>query len=178
MKTGHMIVLALTTLALSGVTRAQEITVQMNAVNETGSAESLGVVVISKTAHGFEFTPDLSGLTPGEHGFHVHEYSNCDPAVDEDGKLAAALAAGGHYDPEANNQHGSALNDEGHKGDLPVLVADVKGHAGTPVNTVRLGMEDLVNRTLVIHVGGDNYSDTPEPMGGGGARFACGLIKP
>ena len=170
--------LAITTFALSGGILAQEITVQMNAVNDTGYAQPLGVVVISKTAHGLEFTPALSGLTPGEHGFHVHEYSSCDPAADENGKLVAAMAAGGHYDPEANNQHGSALNDEGHRGDLPVLVVDATGHANTAVNSVRLGIEDLPNRTLMLHAGGDNHSDIPVPMGGGGVRVACGLINP
>ncbi len=28
----------------------------------------------------------------------------------------------------------------------------------------------------MIHAGGDNYSDTPEKLGGGGARVACGVI--
>ena len=173
-----MIALAMTTLALSGVTRADDITVQMNAVDDAGIAESLGVVVISQVAHGLTFTPALFGLAPGEHGFHVHENHSCEPAEDEDAKQAAALAAGGHYDPQARQQHGSPLNDEGHMGDLPVLVADDSGHASNPVQAARLGMEDVANRTLMIHVGGDNHSDTPEPMGGGGARVACGLIKP
>jgi len=29
----------------------------------------------------------------------------------------------------------------------------------------------------MVHVGGDNYSDNPEALGGGGARMACGVIK-
>jgi Cu-Zn family superoxide dismutase len=29
----------------------------------------------------------------------------------------------------------------------------------------------------MVHTGGDNYSDTPAPLGGGGARIACGVIK-
>jgi superoxide dismutase, Cu-Zn family len=81
-------------------------------------------------------------------------------------------------DPEGSQQHGSAVNDEGHKGDLPVLVADDSGHAGKPVQAARLGMEDEANHTLIVHVGGENYSDTPEPTGGSGARLACGLINP
>jgi Cu-Zn family superoxide dismutase len=178
MNTSNMLVLAMTTLALSGVTRAADIAVQMSAVNASGIKESLGVVVISQAAHGLEFTPALIGLSPGAHGFHVHENPSCEPAMDAEGKQAAAMAAGGHYDPEATHQHGSPLNDEGHKGDLPVLVADDTGHASTPVQAARLSMEDMENRTLMIHVGGDNHSDSPEPMGGGGARFACGLVNP
>ena len=36
---------------------------------------------------------------------------------------------------------------------------------------------DFANRSLMIHEGGDNYSDTPAALGGGGARIACGIIK-
>jgi len=57
-------------------------------------------------------------------------------------------------------------------------VADAAGRANTPVQAARLGMEELAGRALMVHVGGDNYSDSPDPLGGGGARFACGLISP
>jgi Cu-Zn family superoxide dismutase len=32
-------------------------------------------------------------------------------------------------------------------------------------------------KALMIHAGGDNYSDRPAPLGGGGARIACGVIE-
>jgi superoxide dismutase, Cu-Zn family len=178
MKAGKLIALAISTMAFTNLANAQDFTVQMNAVNETGIAELLGVVIISKAAHGIEFKPALSGLTPGEHGFHIHENPSCEPGMDEDGELAAAMAAGDHYDPESKMKHGSPLNDDGHKGDLPVLVADAQGNVSKSVHAARLSMADIENRTLMIHVGGDNYSDNPEPLGGGGARFACGIIKP
>ncbi len=177
-KAANLIVLAMTTLALPPVIRADDIIVQMNAVTDSGVTESIGVVVISKMAHGFEFKPALFGLTPGEHGFHMHEHASCEPAIDDDGDLAAAQSAGGHYDPEATDQHASPLTNEGHKGDLPVLVVDASGRANIPVQAARLSIDDLANRTLIVHVGGDNYADHPEPAGGGGERFACGLISP
>jgi Cu-Zn family superoxide dismutase len=40
----------------------------------------------------------------------------------------------------------------------------------------RLSTDDLKGRAIVIHSGGDNYSDTPRPLGGGGARVACGVV--
>jgi Cu-Zn family superoxide dismutase len=174
----NLIVLAMATLALPAVTHAEDITVQMNEVNETGIGDSIGVVVISEVTHGVEFAPALIGLAPGAHGFHVHENASCESARNDAGKQTAAMAAGGHYDPEATHHHGSPLSDVGHKGDLPALVADASGHANTKVAAARLGMEELANRTLMVHVGGDNYSDKPEPSGGGGARFACGRINP
>jgi len=178
MKAGKLIALAISAITFAHLANAQDFTVQMNIVNETGIAELLGVVVISKAAHGIEFKPALSGLTPGEHGFHIHENPSCEPGMDEDGEMAAAMAAGDHYDPENKGKHGSPLNDEGHKGDLPVLAADAQGNARKSVHVTRLSMADIENRSLMIHVGGDNYSDSPEPLGGGGARFACGIINP
>ena len=44
------------------------------------------------------------------------------------------------------------------------------------MNRVSLKLEDVAGRALVIHEGGDNYSDTPKPLGGGGVRMACGVI--
>ena len=38
-------------------------------------------------------------------------------------------------------------------------------------------LADVKGRSIMIHVGGDNYSDQPAPLGGGGARIACGVVK-
>ena len=38
-------------------------------------------------------------------------------------------------------------------------------------------LADVKGRAIMIHAGGDNYSDQPAPLGGGGARIACGVIK-
>lgn len=171
-----LLVLAMTVLALP--VHADDITVQMNTANADGLTESIGAVVITKVTHGVEFRPELTGLTPGDHGFHVHDNASCEPALDDDGAMAAAMAAGGHYDPEMTDKHATPLSGEGHRGDLPVLVADADGNASTPVQAARLSMEELTGRSLMVHVGGDNFSDNPAPSGGGGARFACGLISP
>ena len=86
----------------------------------------------------------------------------------------AGLAAGGHYDPLNTKQHGPW--GEGHLGDLPALYADVKGGVGQAQLAPRLKLSDVLGRSLVIHEKGDNYSDKPLPLGGGGARIACGVI--
>jgi len=59
---------------------------------------------------------------------------------------------------------------------LPVLVVDVSGRASQPIEASRLSLDELDNHALVIHSGGDNYADAPLPLGGGGARIACGII--
>jgi Cu-Zn family superoxide dismutase len=154
---------------------AADITVPMNAVNETGVAKPMGFITISESPYGLVFTPALEGLGAGVHGFHVHENPDC-AAKDKDGKAVAALAAGAHYDPKASQHHGKPWG-EGHLGDLPGLVAGTDGKASYPVLAPRLKISDIQSRALIIHSGGDNYADTPASLGGGGARIACGVIK-
>ena len=120
------------------------------------------------------FTPSLAELAPGVHGFHVHENPSC-AAAQRDGVAVAALAAGGHLDPLKTNRHGEPWGD-GHLGDLPGLVVLADGKANIPVLAPRLKLDDVRNRSLMIHVGGDNHADHPAPLGGGGARLACGVI--
>ncbi|MFO1350713.1 MAG: superoxide dismutase family protein [Gammaproteobacteria bacterium] len=117
----------------------------------------------------------MTGLTAGEHGFHVHTNPDCG-AAEKDGKKVAGLAAGGHFDPAGTNAHKGPHDNTGHQGDLPVLVVNADGTTTTPVLAARLKEADLKGRSLMIHGGGDNYSDQPKPLGGGGARVACGVI--
>lgn len=149
--------------------------VVMNAVSATGSGAVLGTVTLEETPYGVVFTPALTGLEPGVHGFHVHENPSCAPDLKE-GKPVPALAAGGHYDPAASKKHGLPWGD-GHRGDLPGLVVDAKGEASMAVLAPRLKLAELKGRSLMIHVGGDNHADHPMPLGGGGIRMACGIIK-
>jgi Cu-Zn family superoxide dismutase len=162
------------TLSLCGVAHAG-ITVQMNSVDEKGTGKSVGRIVVSETPYGVVFSPSLAGLPPGLHGFHVHENPSCGPK-EKDGKMAPALAAGGHYDPSASKRHGLPWGD-GHLGDLPALFVDNMGNANNPVLAPRLKIADLKGRSLMIHAGGDNHADHPAPLGGGGARLICGVIE-
>lgn len=166
--------ISVTSLSLPGLA-ATGITVPMYAVNDSGSANLLGTIVITKTAHGLVFTPTLADFPPGLHGFHLHENASCDPA-DVEGKATAAMAAGGHLDPAQSNKHGSPSLEGGHLGDLPVLDVAASGKANAAVVAHRLTFDDVSNRALMIHAGGDNYADEPLPSGGGGVRIACGIV--
>jgi Cu-Zn family superoxide dismutase len=55
-------------------------------------------------------------------------------------------------------------------------VVDDGGHATKGVVAPHLTVEQIRGRSIIIHAAGDNYSDTPVPLGGGGARIACGVI--
>jgi superoxide dismutase, Cu-Zn family len=154
---------------------AADLVVTVNLVNDQGIGNSIGTIAISEGPKGLLFTPKLTGLTPGLHGFHVHQNPDCASGT-KDGKQIPGLAAGGHYDPAGSGKH-EGYEGMGHLGDLPVLTVDADGTATTAVIAPRLKMSDVKARSLMIHAGGDNYSDLPAPLGGGGARVACGVVK-
>src|SRR5687767_14463077 len=100
--------------------------VEVNAIDIKGVGASLGTVVITESPKGgLEFKPELKGLPPGAHGFHVHEFANC-AARAKDGKMSAGEQAGGHWDPDKTGKHG-APSGGGHKGDLPPLQVAANG---------------------------------------------------
>ncbi|WP_084591456.1 superoxide dismutase family protein [Gilvimarinus agarilyticus] len=146
--------------------------VTMYRVDAAGASQALGQIEVEQSDYGLVFTPELEGLVPGVHGFHLHANGSC--KAGEDGTPAAA--AGGHYDPMGVGQHGAPWG-EGHLGDLPALYVSDRGVAESPVLAPRLTLQDLEGRALMIHQGGDNYSDSPEKLGGGGMRVACGVIE-
>lgn len=167
--------LALLATLCMGTAQAAEIQVPIHAVTATGIGAALGTIAVSESAHGLAFAPALKGMSPGLHGFHLHRNPDCGPA-EKDGAIVPALAAGGHHDPAGTGHHGSPWGD-GHLGDLPPLFVAADGTAIQPVLAPRLrSLDDIRGRALVIHAGGDNHADTPAPLGGGGARVACGVI--
>ncbi len=153
---------------------AAEMVVTLDLAASGGPGASLGSVRIVETAYGLAFYPQLQGLAPGLHGFHVHEKASCAPA-EAGGAMVPALAAGGHLDPAGTKKHGEPWGD-GHLGDLPPLYVAADGSATQPVLGPRLKLADVKGRALMLHAGGDNHADHPAPLGGGGARVACGVI--
>ena len=139
-----------------------------------GVHNRIGYVYLSDTPQGLLVEPDLSELSPGEHGFHVHEFGDVEPALKK-GKYIAGGAAGQHYDPERTHQHLGPYED-GHRGDLPRLLVDRDGTATTPVVAPHLVLAEVKDRALIIHSNGDNYSDYPLIDGGGKSRIAGGIL--
>ena len=154
---------------------AETLNAQINAVDAQGVGKTLGAVNIETSEYGLVFRPELSGLKPGVHGFHIHAKGSCKPE-DKDGKPVPAGAAGGHWDPKNTGKHGEPWGD-GHLGDLPALMVGTDGKANQPVLAPRIkSLGDIKGLALMVHQGGDNHSDHPQPVGGGGARIACGVI--
>jgi Cu-Zn family superoxide dismutase len=153
---------------------AGEVTVHMHLVSPDGVGKEIGTVTARDSEFGLILTPNLSDLAPGLHGFHVHQNPDCGPGKEND-KNVAGLAAGGHFDPAKTGKHEGPYG-AGHLGDQPVLPVGPDGHATLPTLAPRLKAKDLTGHSLMIHAGGDNYSDEPQKLGGGGARVACGVV--
>lgn len=172
---GKTVIVMAFVLFLTGFAFGEDVIIKVQLVDEQGVGKEIGTITASDSKYGLILTPQLSGLPPGLHGFHVHEKPDCSQAM-KDGKAVPALAAGGHYDPAVTGRHEGPYGN-GHLGDLPALYVAADGKAGLPVLAPRLKVTDIKGRSLMIHAGGDNYSDAPSPLGGGGSRIACGVVK-
>jgi len=135
---------------------------------KTGQGSAVGSITFTDTKMGLLIQPHLTQLPPGMHGFHVHVGNSCSDM---------GMAAMGHLDPKKTGKHLGPYNTAGHLGDLPALYVNQNGVADMPTLAPRLTVKDIKNHSIMIHAGGDNYSDTPEKLGGGGARIACGVIN-
>ena len=164
-------------LASAAPALAAKLTVPMAMATATGKGAEVGTVTLSDTKGGVSIKLDLHGLPPGEHGFHVHQNPSCEPATAADGKVTPAGGAGAHLDPAKTAMH-MGPSGEGHLGDLPKVTVGADGTAKATLAAPRIkSVAELRGHALMIHAGGDNYSDQPAPLGGGGARLACGVAS-
>lgn len=127
-----------------------------------------GKVVFKKVKEGVKITANIEGLSPGQHGFHVHEFGDCS---------GDGAAAGAHFNP-THHQHGGPESADRHVGDLGNLVADEKGYAHYERidKVISLEGEDsIVGRSIIIHADPDDYKT--QPAGASGVKIACGVIE-
>jgi len=182
MRAWHLPVVSLAVLLSASCTTTEEsspasIVVPMTLVTASGAGASVGDITLRNGAAGAALALHLHGLPPGDHGFHLHGAASCAAAANASGEMTAAGGAGGHFDP-ANTGHHEGPSGAGHMGDLPVLHVEADGTASQVLIAPRLrSINELRGHALIIHAGGDNYSDTPAPLGGGGARIACGVVN-
>lgn len=117
-----------------------------------------------------EIVAEVSGLEPGEHGFHIHDKGDC--------SAADATSAGGHFNP-ASVAHGGPGADQHHAGDLGNLTADEKGVAKKTMTSTGItlgeGARSAAGRAVIVHAKPDDLRS--QPTGAAGARVACGVIK-
>ena len=177
MKGWRIAVMALACVASgAGVAGAAELRAEMRQAAPSGPGETFGTVTLGDSGGGAVLKTALRGLPPGAHGFHIHENGSCQPTTVNNQPVPAG-GAGGHFDPTHAGKH-EGPQGNGHLGDLPLLQAAADGGATQTLAAPHIkDVASLRGKAVMIHAGGDNYSDQPAPLGGGGARIACGVIE-
>ena len=132
---------------------------------------SLGTLTLADTGNGIAISGTLRGVSPGQHGFHVHTTGQCEPTFE---------AAGGHWNP-TNAQHGKLAQGGPHFGDMENITvtpdSTVTIQATTPGGSLRgtNAALDADGAALMIHAQPDDYNS--QPSGDAGDRVACGVIQ-
>ena len=138
-------------------------------IRPVGDKKVSGTVTFTEDADGVRIHAELSGLSPGQHGFHVHEFGDC-AAVD-------LSSAGGHFNP-THKPHAGPDASERHEGDMGNIEADSSGKATLDYldHHISLGNDDqsVIGRSVVIHAKPDDLKS--QPAGDSGARIGCGVI--
>lgn len=137
-------------------------------LNPKEKSEVVGAVTFTQVDGGVRIVADVGGLTPGKHGFHLHEKGDCSA---EDGS-----SAGGHFNP-TNKKHGGPESAERHVGDLGNLEANQDGFAHYDrVDTMITldGVNSIIGKSVVVHEKEDDLKT--DPTGNSGKRLSCGVI--
>jgi Cu-Zn family superoxide dismutase len=162
--------------AQTGVGRAQaaqppasaQVTKAIAVVHPLGVSKVGGKVVFTQTRGGVEINAEITGLAPGKHGFHVHEFGDC--------SMADGTCAGAHFNP-TGAPHAGPDDQERHVGDLGNIEVREDGTAvyKRVDKLVALnGPNSVIGRSVIIHAAPDDL--TSQPSGNAGARVGCGVI--
>ena len=155
----------------TGVTAAAGLRSATARLSPTSGNQASGTVTFTAASSGMGVTVQISmtGLTPGEHGIHIHEKGDC--------SAPDATSAGDHFSATPS-QHGGPHDTMRHTGDLGNVVADAQGKVETSFQDDRIslsGPDSILNKSVIVHAGKDDF--TTQPSGASGARVACGVIE-
>jgi Cu-Zn family superoxide dismutase len=151
------------------------VTAAVAVIHHTAGNKTAGIVTFTATDGGIKVVADVTGLTPGKHGFHIHEFGDVSDS-------AKAMSTGGHYDPEGTHRHAlvDADHPDGmphHAGDMGNLVADSAGKAHLEMTlagmTLMGPVNAIVGRAVIVHAKSD---DGGQPVGNAGDRVGQGVI--
>ena len=147
---------------------ASEDTQASTTIQPTENNNAEGTVEFTQEAGGVRVIANLTGLTEGDHGFHIHEKGDC--------SAADGTSAGGHFNPEGK-AHGAPDAAERHVGDLGNITADASGQATYNRLDTHLeldGDNSIIGLAVIVHALPDDFS---QPTGAAGARVGCGVIE-
>ncbi|XP_044584314.1 superoxide dismutase [Cu-Zn]-like isoform X2 [Cotesia glomerata] len=165
-----ILILVLVAAAISEDIRA---TVKFYPNDATSNVAGNLILVQEDSSGEVRITGNITGVTPGPHGFHVHQKGDLSNGC---------TSAGEHFNP-TNKNHGGLTDAKRHVGDLGNVVAD--GNGKVIVNIVDTvislsGSNSIIGRSLVIHSGKDDLgkggNETSLTTGNSGTRVGCGVI--
>jgi Cu-Zn family superoxide dismutase len=138
-------------------------------LHPTAGNKVAGTVTFTPVADGVQVHADITGLTPGKHGFHVHEFGDC--------SAADAASAGAHFNP-TNQPHAGPDAAARHEGDMGNVEANAYGNAKLDYVDHQISLSNdaklVIGRSVVVHAKPDDLKT--QPSGDSGARIACGVI--
>lgn len=138
-------------------------------LHPTAGNKVAGSVTFTPVAGGVQVHAEITGLTPGKHGFHVHEFGDC--------SAADLSSAGGHFNPTSQPHAGPDAASR-HVGDMGNVEADASGNAKLDYVDHQISLtndeKSVIGRSVVVHAKPDDLKS--QPAGDSGARIACGVI--
>jgi Cu-Zn family superoxide dismutase len=147
---------------------AKEVTKAIAVLSPASGSEVKGTVTFTKVSDGVRVQARVEGLTPGPHGFHVHQFGDC--------SAPDATSAGGHFNP-SDHPHGAPDADERHAGDMGNIEANDQGVATLDYvdKVMKLdGPGSIIGHAVIVHEKADDLKS--QPTGDAGGRIACGVV--
>jgi superoxide dismutase, Cu-Zn family len=136
------------------------------AATQPSNKDVEGSVTFTQENQDVHVVADITGLSPGKHGIHVHEKADfSDPQL---------KSAGPHWDQGMKHHHGGPETMEHHAGDLGNLTADDSGKAHLDEVMKNMKLDDLIGHSVIVHAGEDDMKT--DPAGNSGGRVAGGEI--
>jgi Cu-Zn family superoxide dismutase len=139
-------------------------------VRPASGSQVHGEAKFTQVGNRVRVTAEIAGLSPGAHGFHIHEKGDC--------SAADGMSAGGHFNPQAK-KHGAPTASDHHAGDLGNLTANEYGKATLALVvdgiSVSKGADGITGRGLIVHANADDLKT--DPTGNAGGRLGCGVIE-
>ncbi len=153
--------------AIASFARAQEVTKAAAQLELKSGSKVTGTVTFTKVGDEIQVVADIQNLTPGKHGFHIHEKGDC--------SAPDAASAGPHFNPTMKH-HGGPDTVDHHSGDLGNITADASGkaHLDWKGKLSLTGKDSIIGKSVVVHEKEDDLKT--DPSGNSGSRIACGAI--
>lgn len=164
-------------LALALICPSTTLAADARAVMTDSDGQEVGTISLTSAPTGTLLRIELEGLAPGPKAIHIHSVGDCTDPSD------GFVASGGHINPDGT-KHGLLNPDGPDAGDLTNFYVHENGYAWAEIFTPLASLDGSVGATildedgaaLVVHTNSDDHSS--QPIGGAGARVACGLIEP